>query len=258
MYQITGAIGRKTINTFNHLLNLFAFTYRMLGLLFSPPVFGKTVVRRITLEQLYFTAVQALPIIIPSALLIGTMIIIQFTKFQSQYDLGKVTVLLIMREIGPIVTALLVILRSATAVTIETGYMKVLHEIDALEMGGLDPLWVVCFPRLIGITTAILSLFIVFDLVAILGGYAVVWITTYIPMGNFLGQIAKAITVADIIVGIIKAICFGLTITVTCLYHGFSIKKLITGIPIATSRAAVECFFYCLVINVIISTLFYI
>ena len=149
----------------------------------------------------------------PAALIIGSMIIIQFTKFQGQYDLGKITVLLIVREIGPVVTAMLVILRSASAVTIETGYMKVLHEVDALEMAGLDPLWVLCLPRLIGITTAILSLFIVFDLVAIIGGYAVVWIITYIPMGNFLEQIAKAITVSDIVVGIIKAICFGMNST---------------------------------------------
>jgi len=258
MHQLAGTLGRKTLKTINHLLNLFAFIHRMVALLFRPPAAGKSIVRRITLEQLYFTAVQALPIIIPAALIIGSMIIIQFTKFQNQYDLGKMTVLLIMREIGPVITAMLVILRSATAVTIETGYMKVLHEIDALEMNGLDPLWVVCLPRLIGITTAILSLFIVFDLVAIIGGYAVVWAITYIPMGNFLSQIAKAITLADIVVGIIKAICFGITITATALFHGFSIQKLITGIPVATSRAAVESFFFCLVINVIISILFYI
>jgi phospholipid/cholesterol/gamma-HCH transport system permease protein len=118
----------------------------MLALLISPPKSGKAIVRRITLEQLYFTAVQALPIIVPAALIIGSMIIIQFTKLQGQYDLGKITVLLIIREIGPVVTAMLVILRSASAVTIETGYMKVLHEVDALEMAGLDPIWVLCLP----------------------------------------------------------------------------------------------------------------
>ncbi len=86
MYQLAGTIGRKTLISINHLLNLFALTYRMLGLLFRPPLAGKTIVRRITLEQLYFTAVQALPIIIPAALIIGSMLIIQFTKFQGQYD----------------------------------------------------------------------------------------------------------------------------------------------------------------------------
>ncbi len=76
-------------------------------------------------------------------------------------------------------------------------------------------------------------------------------------MGDFMAQIGKAITATDIAVGVIKAIFFGLAITVTCLNHGFSVKKLITDIPVGTSKAAIECFFYCLVINVITSILFY-
>lgn len=258
MPHIAGRIGRKTIASFNHILDLFAFTHQLFALLLKHPTAGRALVRRITLEQVYFTAVEALPLIIPIALMIGTMIIIQFARLQGQYDLAKITLILIIRELGPVVTALLVILRSATAVTIETGYMTVLNEIDALEMCGLDPMLVVCLPRLIGITSAILSLFIVFDLVAILGGYALVWIVTYLPTGSLLVQIGKALTLADILVGIIKALCFGVTITVTCLNRGFGIRKLITGIPVATSKAAIECFFYCLVINVMISALFYI
>ena len=158
---------------------------------------------------------------------------------------------------GPILTAFLIILRSATAVTIEISYMNVFNEMDALEMSGLDPLWVVCVPRLIGITTAVLCLFIVFDIIAIIGGYAVVWIMTYIHLGDYLLQIANAISVADIAVGIIKALFFGITITVTCLYHGFKTTRHITQIPVATSRAAVQCFIYCLFISAAISVIFY-
>ena len=152
---------------------------------------------------------------------------------------------------------MMVILRSATAVTIEVSYMRVLHELDAIEMSGLDPLRVVCVPRLVGITSALLGLFVVFDLVSILGGYAIVWLLTYIPMGSFLYQIAKAVTLSDIAVGILKAVMFGVTITVTCLYRGFEMKRQITEVPVATSRSAVECFFYCLVINAFISLVFY-
>ena len=82
---------------------------------------------------------ESLPIIIPIALIIGCILIIQFVKVSGQYDLGKTTVLLIVRELGPIITAFLVILRSATAVTIEIGYMNTLHEIEAIEMAGIDP-----------------------------------------------------------------------------------------------------------------------
>ncbi|MEA3280101.1 MAG: ABC transporter permease [Thermodesulfobacteriota bacterium] len=257
MDQTAGFIGRKTINSVNRILDLFAFTYRIGRLILQRPKEGRSLIRRITLEQIYFTAVQALPIIIPVALIIGSMLIVQFAKISNQYDLGKTMVLLIVRELGPGITALLVILRSATSVTIEIGYMNVFHEIDTIEMTGIDPVRIICLPRLIGITTAVLCLFIIFDLIAIVGGYAVVWGTTHIPMGNLLTQIGKAITPADIVVGIVKAICFGIIITVTSLYNGFNTKKHITKLPSITSGAAIECFFYCLIINVIISAVFY-
>ncbi|MBC2695128.1 MAG: ABC transporter permease [Desulfobacteraceae bacterium] len=257
MDYIAGYIGRKATSTTNHIANLFAFTYRIFVLIFQRPEAGRSLVRRITLEQVYFTCVRILPIIIPIALVFGSMLIIQFTKVSGKYELGKTMVMLIVRELGPVITALLVILRSATAVAIEIGYMNIFHEIDAIEMAGIDPMRIVCLPRLIGITSAILCLFIVFDLVAIIGGYLIVWVFTYISMGDFMAQIGKAITATDIAVGIIKAIFFGIAITVTCLNHGFSVKKLITDIPVVTSKATVECFFYCLVINVIISILFY-
>ncbi len=257
MDHIAGFIGRKTINSVNRMLDLFAFTYRIGKLILQRPKEGRSLIRRITLEQIYFTAVQALPIIIPVALIIGSMLIVQFTRISNQYDLGQTMVLLIVRELGPGITALIVILRSATSVTVEIGYMNVFHEIDTIEMAGIDPVRVICLPRLIGITTAVLCLFIIFDLIAIVGGYAVVWGATYIPMGNLLAQIGKAITPIDIVVGIVKAVCFGIAITVISLYHGFNIKKHITKLPSTTSGAAIECFFYCLIINVIISAVFY-
>jgi phospholipid/cholesterol/gamma-HCH transport system permease protein len=257
MDQVTGFIGRKAIASINHILNLFALTYQIISLAVVRPKAGRIFVRRVIIQQLYFTAVQALPVLIPIALLIGSMVIIQFAKLSGQYDFGRISVLLIVREVGPIITALLVILRSATGVTIEVSYMRVLKELDAIEMAGIDPIRIVCLPRLAGITFAILGLFIVFDLVSIIGGYAIVWMITFIPMGNFLHQIAKAITPTDIMVAILKAVLFGITITVTCLYRGFEMKQQITEVPVATSRSAIECFLYCLVFNVFISFIFY-
>ena len=257
MTQIVGYIGRKTLKSANHLLNLFALTYRILKLISKRPTAGRVLVRRAILDQIYFTCVQALPIIIPIALIIGSMLIIQFTKISAVYDLGKTTVLLIVRELGPMITAFLVILRSATAVTIEIGYMNVLHELESIEMAGIDPMMIICLPRLVGITSAVICLFIVFDLVSILGGYAVVWSITHLPVDNFFEQIAKAISGVDIAVGIVKAVCFGFIITVTSLNQGFRIKKRITDIPVGTSKAAVESVVYCLIGNVVISAIFY-
>lgn len=258
MERVTGYIGRRAIASINHLLDLFAFAFRMFAQMHRHPQAGRVLMRRIIVQQLYFTAVQALPILIPIALLIGCMVVIQFSKLSGPYDFSRLSVMMIVRETGPIITAMLVILRSATAVTIEVSYMRVLKELDAIEMAGLDPLRFVCVPRLVGITSAMVGLFIVFDLVSILGGYAIVWAISPIPMSNYLSRIARAVTFSDIGVGLIKALLFGIVITVTCLYRGLEPKDQITEVPVATSRSSVECFLYCLMLNVLISVVFYI
>jgi phospholipid/cholesterol/gamma-HCH transport system permease protein len=258
MENFVGGLGRSTIRSVNRLMDLCALTCRLTTLALPLPRTGRALIKRVIVEQIYFTAVQALPVIIPVALIIGSMLIVQFSQLSGQVDLGKLVVLLVLREIGPLITAILVILRSATAVTIEMSYMRVLHEIDALEMAGIDPLHGVCFPRLVGITIAIVSLILVFDLMAIIGGYAVVKGTTLLPVEGFFQQIAKGVRAADIAVGLLKGLLFGVTITVTCLYHGLSRKSQITQVPVATSRAAVDCFFYCLVVNIFISFIFYV
>ncbi|MEE9401695.1 MAG: ABC transporter permease [Desulfobacteria bacterium] len=261
MSSLVQVIGRRTINSVNHILDLFAFTNRISGLLLRRHKIGRKIVLKFTSEQIYFTAIQALPIVVFIALITGSMLVIQLTgqfgTVEGRYILGELIVVLIVRELGPLFTALIVILRTAVAVTIETSYMSVLGELDALEMQGIDPVHIICLPRLIGITVAILCLFFIFDIVAILGGYAVAWTITDVPMENFLQEIGKSISGIDITVGIVKALFFGFTVTVTSLYRGFRVKRAFTEIPPETSKAAVECLLYCLFINIIISVIFY-
>jgi phospholipid/cholesterol/gamma-HCH transport system permease protein len=257
MVQLFGKIGRHLIRRLDYVVLLHGFAGSILIRMVRRRREGRVLVRRAIVEQIYFTAVQALPVLIPVALMIGSVLIIQLAKVAGQYDLGRIVVIIIVRETGPFLTALLVILRSATAVTIETSYMKVLHEFEALEMAGIDPLRAIYLPRLAGITSAMLGLFVVFDLVSILGGYMVVWAITYVPMNEFLGQIGKAVTIKDIGASLLKAICFAAIITVNSLYRGLESKREITEIPRATSQAAMESFLFCLAANIAISVAFY-
>lgn len=241
----------------DHVMNLLAFACKMGVYFVHGPDGGRAIVKRLIIEQIYSTGVRTLALLVPIAIIVGTMLIIQFAKFSGQYDPGKITVLLIVREICPFLIAILVILRSAIEITIEVSYMNIFHEIDALEMTGIDPMWVICFPRLIGITSAMLSLSVIFDILSILGGYTIAWSITYIPLGNYMEQIGKALSASDILVGIIKIVFFGAIISVTALYYGFKEKHRISEIPSCTSRAALECFFYCIVMNVFVSVIFY-
>lgn len=254
---IVGSTGRWIIRATDTIGGVCALIWCLLRRLYRPPKEGRRLVRRVVVEQIYFTAIQALWLIIPIALIIGTALIAQFARVSGQYDAGRLMVVLVVREFGPMITALIVILRSATSVTIELGYMNVLHELDAVEAAGIDPWRVLLMPRMFGITSAICSLFIVFDLCAILGGYLIIWMFTYLPVADFLNQVSKAVTGADIWVGIVKGVLFGVVISATSIHHGLKTHRRITDIPPATSRAAVESFFYCLVLNALVSIMFY-
>jgi phospholipid/cholesterol/gamma-HCH transport system permease protein len=255
--RICGYVGRTTLDLMEKALVRSAFTFRILALLVRRPKNGRSQVKRAVVEQVYFTAVQALPLIIPLALLVGSALIIQFTKISGEFELGKVAVILIIREIAPLITALVVILRSATAVTAEMSCMTVFNEIEAMEMAGVDPMWVLSFSRFTGITSAVVCLFIVFDLAALFGGQMVTWVTTSQSNDTFLLEVARAISGTDLVVSLIKALLFGLIITVVSLFHGYTTVRKVSRIPVSVSQAAVESFFVCMIVNAFVSIVFY-
>ncbi len=91
-------------------MHLCALTYRLAAIAVGLPRIGRALIKRVIVEQVYFTAVQALPVIIPVALITGSMLIVQFSQLSGQVDLGKllVVVVLVLREIGPLITAIIV------------------------------------------------------------------------------------------------------------------------------------------------------
>jgi phospholipid/cholesterol/gamma-HCH transport system permease protein len=255
--DFVGYLGRQSIQRLNRYADQSALFYRILRQIVVNPRAGRRLRIRIVVEQIYFTAVEALWIVIPIALLIGSGMILQLSGVAAQYDLGRITVVMLIREFGPLITALIVILRSATATTIETGYMNVLHEIEAMELQGMDPLDILSVPRMIGITVSMVCLITVFSVTSVLGGYAIAWTLTTLPLQNFLSQIGKAITALDFTFVALKALFFGMGITVISLHYGMTIEKGITEIPVAASRGAVACLFYCLAVNFILFAAFF-
>ncbi len=255
--RINGTIGKAVIDQASHIADLCALACRLISMIVKRPTHGRKLIYRIVIEQVYFTAVQALPIVIPLAIIMGGLMTIQAAKLTSQYDLGKYVVAFLIREMGPVATALIVLVRSGIAMTIEVSYGQILNETEALEMQGIDPLDVVAYPRLLGITSAMLSLFVVFDITAVLGGSFTAWLVTDAPISPFLRQVANAIHPADIWVGILKALFFGIIMTVTSQYRAFTIQKQMTAIPRACSGMAIETMFYCLAVNIFISVIFY-
>lgn len=257
MQDYIGYIGRQTVLRLSRYADQAALFYGILRQGIVNPRIGRQLRVRIVVEQIYFTAIEALWIVIPIALLLGGMMILQFSEFAAQYDLGKITVALLIREFVPLITALVVILRSATAMTIETGYMKVLHEVDALELQGMDPLDILFVPRMMGIVISMFCLITICCITSVLGGYAIAWALTTLPLQDLLSQIGKAVTGMDIVVVALKCFFFGMGIAVISLYHGMAIERGITEIPVAASRGAVACLFFCMMVDFILFAAFF-
>lgn len=213
-------------------------------------------------QQIYFTGLEALILIVAVGLLLGTLVIVQsaaqLERVGGEEVIGGLLVIVIIRELGPMITAVVVILRSGTAISIELGYMNVLKEIQTLRMQGINPFHLIAIPRLMGMIISLICLFVIFDVVAILGGAFDAWILKEIPLSDFLNNVAKAITGADIIVGLIKVVFFGTIISLISVFRGFSVREAITEVPPAASKSAVECFLLCLIFNVMVSGIFYI
>ena len=240
---------------------LSAFFYRILKTIFIKAGQGRSIIRKTIVRQIYFTAVEVLLLLGIIGVIFGALVIIQILAQLSRVGiseaLGQFLVVIVIRELGPLIAAVIVILYSGTAMATEVGYMTVLGDIRAITMRGIDPIHFVAVPRLIGIIIAMVCLLIYFDVVALLGGFIVSWLLTGIPFYTFIMGVASSIGASDIIIGFIKAIFFAAIIVVICLYRGFQVGGEITRLPRAISKSAMDCFLGLLIVDLIISGIFY-
>jgi len=221
---------------------------------------GGALVRRTTLYQIYFTGVDAVWVVAPLAAIIGGVIIAQTLTVLSGATaavvLGKTIELVLIRELGPMMTAVIVIGRSGSAIAAELANMKVLGEIDLLESMGIDIYRLLVLPRLVGVTSAIFCLCLVFDVVAVLGGYAAASVAIDTPLGAFLEIVGGHLTVMDIATTGLKALAYGLAIATISCWQGLSVQGSTTEVPQATRRAVVHSLVVCIVADGIVSALF--
>ena len=168
---------------------------------------------------------------------------------------ASLLVLVIVRELGPILTAFIIIGRSGTAVATEIGNMKVSHEIDALHSMGIDPIRFIVAPRLLGMIISMSLLGIYFDVVGILGGFVVAQLQINLPFDTFLQNMLQAIRIEDIYIGLVKT-PFGIHLDGQ-RYRGCG-PISITEVPQRTTKAVVGSIFFCFFFNIIFTVAFYI
>jgi len=216
---------------------------------------------RVILNQVKFTGLHALPFLTFVSAVSTALIIIQVLNQASKVGfeaiIGTVFVAALVRELGPLLTAVVVIGRSGTAIAAELSTNRVWEEITALETMGIDPLHYVVFPRFVGVTLATMCLVVYFDVVALIFGYVSARLTTGMTAGTYLGYIIDQFTMTDFYVTGLKGFLFGTIISLLPAFHGLVVPGAPTDVPKATTRAVVECLALVFLVSGIVSVLFY-
>lgn len=194
--------------------------------------------------QLYHVGVLSSLIIIVSALFIGMVVGLQgyntLEKFGAGSQLGQLLALSIVRELGPVISALLFAGRAGSALTAEIGLMKATEQIASMDMMGIDPLGRIIYPRFLAGLIALPVLTLIFSAVAIYGGYfiGVDWLG--IDAGSFWSNMQSAVSFhMDVLSGIIKSIVFAFVVIWIAVFQGFSCTPTAEGISQATTRTVV-------------------
>jgi phospholipid/cholesterol/gamma-HCH transport system permease protein len=195
-------------------------------------------------EQIHFIGNYSLVIIIVSGLFVGMVLGLQgyytLNQYGAEQALGQVVALALVRELGPVVTALLFAGRAGTSLTAQIGLMKAGEQLSAMEMMAINPVQRVLAPRFWCGVIAMPVLATVFSAVGVFGGYLVGVQLIGVDEGAFWSQMQSGVDVrADVLNGVLKSFIFGIAVTFTALFQGYQTKPTPEDVSRATTRTVV-------------------
>jgi phospholipid/cholesterol/gamma-HCH transport system permease protein len=208
-------------------------------------LFGPVMRRfRLVAEQIHFLGNYSLAIIGVSGLFVGFVLALQGYNILQRYgaaeSVGMMVALSLLRELGPVVTALLFAGRAGTSLTAEIGLMKAGEQLSAMEMMAVDPVRRIVAPRFWAGVIAVPLLTAVFNAVGVLGGWVVSVPMIGVDPGAFWSQMQGSVDWwADLGNGVIKSVVFGVTVTFIALLQGYAAKPTADGVARATTRTVV-------------------
>ncbi|MGX2948185.1 lipid asymmetry maintenance ABC transporter permease subunit MlaE [Frederiksenia canicola] len=217
-------------------------SFMLWGALIGKPEFRKH--SPLLIKQLYVLGVQSLLIIILSGLFIGMVLGLQgyvvLVDFSAETSLGQLVSLSLLRELGPVVTALLFAGRAGSALTAEIGLMKATEQLSSLEMMAIDPLRRIIAPRFWAGIIAMPILAIIFTAIGIWGGSLVGVDWKGVDSGSFWSVMQNSVTLNDLLNGFIKSIVFAFAVVWIALFNGYDAMPTSEGISQATTRTVVN------------------
>jgi len=254
-FTFFGSIGRKVIKAIESVGDSTVLSLQSLRFLFARPWQGKHFVL-----QLYALGVGSFIIIAITGAFTGMVLALQgyytLAKFGSESLLGSGVALAIIRELGPVLGALMMIGRAGSSITAEIGIMRVTEQLDALQMMAVNPKARIILPRIIAMVIALPLLISMFDIIGLGAGYIVGVELLGVNGGAFVGEMIAKITPMDLYAGWVKALGFGILIGVVCTYMGYRAEPTTEGVAKATTQAVVIGSVGVLILDYILTSFF--
>jgi phospholipid/cholesterol/gamma-HCH transport system permease protein len=261
MVSVFAGIGRGALALTGFLGGISKLFFSTNYWTFVGPFRGKGLRWRATLRQMVVVGFNAVPIVSLISFFIGIIIALQgaysLKKFGAINFVVDMVAVTITRELGPLLTAIIVIGRSGSAFAAEIGTMKIGEEVDALETMGLNPVWFLAVPKYIAMLVMMPCLTTVADTAGVLGGALFAMTNIGWGLQNYLVRTVDSLMMRDIITGLIKSLVFAVIITKIGCYEGFSVKGGAEGVGRSTTASVVKSIFSIIAADMIFTAIFY-
>jgi phospholipid/cholesterol/gamma-HCH transport system permease protein len=211
-------------------------------------------------QQIYNAGARSLIIIMLSGFFVGAVLGLQgfslLQRFGSEDALGVAAALGLLKELGPVVTALLFAGRAGTSLTSEIGLMRATDQLTAMRMMAVDPLRYVVAPRFLGGVVAMPLLVAIFNVIGLFGAQLVGVSLMGVDSGAFWSQMQGSVELDDVMEGIIKSVVFGLACSLIAVYEGYNSEPTAAGVGLATTRTVVASSVLTLLLDYVLTAAF--
>lgn len=249
-------IGRHTLSALADVGHFSIFAYNGVKALFSRTFFWREV-----LKQFLELGFYSLPIVGLTAVFAGMVLALQtytgFARFSGESAVATVVLISITRELGPVLSGLMVAGRISSSIAAELGAMRISEQIDALETMNVDPYKYLIIPRILAGVLMLPILVFIADILGVFGGYIVGITKLGFSSAVYLNQTVNNIESIDVICGLVKAVAFGFSIAAFGCYSGFYCKKGAKGVGEATTNAVVFACILILIFNYLLTAMFF-
>ncbi|MFP4070897.1 MAG: ABC transporter permease [Desulfovibrionales bacterium] len=250
---LIGRIGRFTLDRGHTYIHMASILGQVAGA-FLRLSFLNHVVRRVLVKQIYFTSVEAVPVIFGSALILGSIMVnallALLTSLGAYDQIGEYLLKVMFYELAPITCTIVLLLRSGTAIISEVALMKINREMDTLNILGVDLMEYIFLPRILAFIISGPALAFCFSIVGLIGGFLTLGFFHDITFDNYVDQLFLAVQERDFFILLLKSFFLSLAVVLVCLQKGITVRSSFTEVPIKLIQGMMHTMFMIIFIEV--------